>query len=102
MNIQPIFWLNKQVIQWIISLDDGRYKKYLPKFKFTTGLILRYMNFVELNEKIADDEDRDDFEIHLRQLFPMERKLLFPHNSREQMLDSMTIPLVEINYNYDA
>jgi hypothetical protein len=100
--IPPPFWTYKQVQKWIDSLDNGKYVKYSKYFKNINGILLRYMTSMELNHRIIDEKDRQDFEAHLRVLFPVKnRKILFPTYSQAQLIESMTSPVVEINCDYD-
>lgn len=91
-----ITWNAKQVQQWISSLEDGRYIKYIDQFKTISGVLLRYITRMELMYRIKDDNDREDLEKHIISLFPFEnKKILYPFESREDMIDSQIESIVD-------
>jgi hypothetical protein len=100
--MDPKYWTSEEVKSWIQVIENKRYQKYVNNFKYVNGLLLRYITSMELGQRISNETDRVDFENHLRLLFPVEnRQILFPFHSREDMIDSLIIPVVEINCGYD-
>jgi hypothetical protein len=95
--MNPILWTSFEVKRWILSLESKRYNKYINKFNYINGMLLRYITSSDLSHLISDEKDRETFEGHIRNLFPIEnRRILYPYSSREEMLESLILPVVDI------